>query len=130
MINILTVDDEDDVAALYKVFFKKEQKKELVNLHCVKSGQECIDFLNSEEGENIHIVLCDINMPEMDGFEVLSRIKRTVDHIKVFMISAYDNDEYLEKAQSLGSEKYFTKPVDFPNLKDTIQEYFPGYKVG
>ncbi|PIK15073.1 response regulator [Halobacteriovorax sp. JY17] len=127
MINILAVDDEDDIAALYKVFFKKEQKKDLVSLHCVRSGQECIDFLNSKEGENTHIVLCDINMPEMDGFEVLTRIKQTMESVKVFMISAYDNDEYLEKAVSLGSEKYFTKPVNFPLLKETIQEIYPNY---
>ncbi|CBW25635.1 putative regulatory protein [Halobacteriovorax marinus SJ] len=129
MINILAVDDEDDVAALYKVFFKKEQKKELVKLHCVKSGKECIDFLNSSEGEDVHIVLCDINMPEMDGFEVLTRIRQTMESVKVFMISAYDNDEYLEKAISLGSERYFTKPVDFNLLKDTIQEFYPEYEA-
>ena len=129
MINILAVDDEDDVAALYKVFFKKEKKSELVSLHCVRSGQECIKYLNSPEGENIHIVLCDINMPEMDGFEVLSRIKQVSSEVKVFMISAYDNDEYLEQAVKLGSEKYFTKPVDFPLLKETIQEFYPGYKT-
>lgn len=128
MINILAVDDEDDVAALYKVFFKKEQKKDLVKLHCVNSGKECIDYLNSDEGESVHIVLCDINMPEMDGFEVLARIKQTAEEVKVFMISAYDNDEYLEKAEKLGSEKYFTKPVDFPLLKKSIQEIFPEYE--
>ena len=129
MINILAVDDEDDVAALYKVFFKKEQRSELVSLHCVRSGQECIDYLNSSKGENVHIVLCDINMPEMDGFDVLSRIKNTSIDVRVFMISAYDNDEYLQRALDLGSEKYFTKPVNFPLLKEAIQEYFPDYKA-
>ena len=129
MINILAVDDEDDVAALYKVFFKKEKRSELVSLHCVRSGQECINYLNSPEGEKTHIVLCDINMPEMDGFEVLSRIKNTSIDVRVFMISAYDNDEYLQRALDLGSEKYFTKPVNFPLLKEAIQEYFPDYKA-
>jgi CheY-like chemotaxis protein len=124
LINIIAVDDEEDVAALYKVYFKKEVKKELVTLNCFTSGEDCLDYLDSDEGAKTQLVLCDINMPEMDGFEVLERIKEKFPDIHVYMVSAYDSDEYMGKADTLGASEYFTKPVDFAKLKEKIFSFF------
>lgn len=125
MLNIIAVDDEEDVAALYRVYFKKEVKKGIVNLTCVTSGAECIEFLTTDEGKETDLILCDINMPEMDGFQVLEQVREVYPDITVFMVSAYDSEEYLGRAKELGSDHYFTKPVDFVRLKDKIFEIFP-----
>ncbi|OUR98470.1 hypothetical protein A9Q84_03405 [Halobacteriovorax marinus] len=128
MLNIIAVDDEEDVAALYRVYFKKEVKKGIVKLTCVNSGEECLNFLSSEAGSDSHLILCDINMPEMDGFQVLEQVRTKHSEIVVFMVSAYDSEEYLERATELGSKNYFTKPVDFIKLKEKIFEIFPMQK--
>jgi CheY-like chemotaxis protein len=128
LINIIAIDDEEDVAALYKVYFKKEVKKGLVKLNCFNSGESCLEFLETEEGKDTQLILCDINMPEMDGFEVLEKVKEKYPDIHVYMVSAYDSDEYMGKAESLGAEEYFTKPVDFERLKETIFSFFESRK--
>lgn len=127
-INIIAIDDEEDVAALYKVYFKKEVKKGLVNLNCFNSGEDCLNFLETSEGEDTQLILCDINMPEMDGFEVLEKVKKAHSNIHVYMVSAYDSEEYMGKAQALGASEYFTKPVDFEKLKNTIFSSFDSDK--
>ncbi len=63
-------------------------------------------------------------MPEMDGFEVLERIKEKYSDIHVYMVSAYNSEEYMGKAESLGASEYFTKPVDFEKLKSKIFSFF------
>ena len=124
LINIIAIDDEEDLAALYKVFFKKEIKKGLVHLECFKSGESCLEYLDTKEGRETHLILCDINMPEIDGFEVLEKVKENYSSIHVYMVSAYDSDEYKGRAESLGASEYFTKPVDFIKLKNTIFSFF------
>jgi len=125
MLNIIAVDDEEDVAALYRVYFKKEVKKGIVKLTCLTSGKECLEVLATEEGKETDLILCDINMPEMDGFQVLEQVREVYPEITVFMVSAYDSEEYLGRASELGSDNYFTKPVDFVKLKNKIFEIFP-----
>ena len=127
-LNIVAIDDEEDVAALYKVYFKKEVKKELVTLKCFNSGQECLKYLDTDDGKTTNLILCDINMPAMDGFEVLERIKEKFSDIHVYMVSAYDSEEYMRKATALGASEYFTKPVDFKKLKETIFSFFSNEK--
>lgn len=127
-INIVAIDDEEDVAALYKVYFKKEVKKELITLNCFNSGESCLEYLKSRDGEETQLILCDINMPEMDGFQVLESVKKDYPNIHVYMVSAYDSDEYLGKAKSLGASEYFTKPVDFIELKKKIFDFFGSKK--
>jgi CheY-like chemotaxis protein len=125
MLNIIAVDDEEDVAALYRVYFKKEVKKDLVKLTCVTSGAECLEYLGTDVGKDTDLILCDINMPDMDGFQVLEQVREVYPEVTVFMVSAYDSEEYIGRASQLGSDYYFTKPVNFVKLKNKIFELFP-----
>ncbi len=77
------------------------------------NGKECIDMIR-EHGTAISIILLDIIMPVMDGFEVLSYMNRhgLIDDIPIVMISGADSDSYIRQAYSLGASDYISRPFD------------------
>lgn len=121
---LIVVDDETDIFKLYELFLKKEINEGKLELHAFDGGKSCLEYLmnNGETNENC-IAFTDINMPEMDGYTLLSEIKSHWPGIDVFMVSAYSRDDYQTKAKDLGAEKLIPKPVDFQYLKEIIESY-------
>jgi DNA-binding NtrC family response regulator len=119
-IHIIVVDDEEDARIIFKFNFKKEVKKGLFYLHYFESAQEVLDFLCTDEGKKVSLLLSDINMPEMDGLKLLEIVSSKYTNLDVYMISAYGTEEYTARAKELGALDFFTKPVDFNDLKKTI----------
>lgn len=118
--NILVVDDETDVKFLFKQRFRKEIKSGSVNLEFAFSGEEALSYL-SENHQDSHLILSDINMPGMSGLDLLAKVKEIYDQSpKVMMITAYGDDENHKKAIALGADDFFTKPVDFKILKEKL----------
>ena len=78
-----------------------------------KDGRECMDALQAEAG-NLVLVLLDINMPVMDGFEVLKAMNanHTIEDIPVIMISSDDSDAAIRKSYELGASDYVNRPFD------------------
>lgn len=120
MIRIMVVDDEHDVEALFRQKFRKEMREDLVDFHFTFSGEDALEYLNSAKAADLVLILSDINMPGMNGFELLRILKEKYSHLKVFMITAYEEKEKFEKAIQYGAEEYFTKPIDFEKLKTEI----------
>jgi len=121
---LIVVDDETDIFKLYELFLKKEISEGKLELHSFDGGKSCLEFLNSAEiSENEFITFTDINMPEMDGYTLLTEIKKSWPGIDVYMVSAYSRDDYHSKAKELGAIKLIPKPVDFQYLKEIIDEY-------
>ncbi len=120
MIRVLVVDDERDVEMLFKLRFRKEIKQNIIHLDFAFSAQEALDFLGTEDRPEIVLVLSDINMPGMNGLEMLREIKDKMPELKVYMITAYgDQQNYLE-AMNNGADDFLNKPVDFIELKEKI----------
>jgi CheY-like chemotaxis protein len=120
---ILVVDDERDVAELFRQMFRREIRKGEVNLEFAFSGDDALSYL-SHHPTDVVLVLSDINMPGMSGIELLKRIKEeTSPPLPVCMMTAYENDEYRSKADAFGCDCYFTKPIDFPVLKRQIASF-------
>jgi CheY-like chemotaxis protein len=67
-------------------------------------------------------VLSDINMPGMDGLELLGEIKQRRPDLPVMMVTAYGDDERRRRASELGAFKFITKPVDFDKLKEQLRQ--------
>ena len=124
-LNIAVVDDEEGVHKIFQAHFQREVKNELVTVHYFFNGKECINFLEAD-GKNINIllVLSDINMPVMYGLTLLDIIKREFPKIEVYMITAYDTDDYIKKTDDLGADRFLVKPLDFKKLKKEIKEKF------
>jgi len=71
------------------------------------------------------LLLSDINMPGMNGLELLKRVKNDFPTLKVVMVTAYGDDANRQAAQSLGADDFITKPVDFKQLRERMQSLSP-----
>jgi CheY-like chemotaxis protein len=119
---ILTEDDEA-AANLIKMNLSRAGLK---NIHWAKNGKECIDFLSVSKNlkENPHIiVLLDINMPVMDGFDTLKKIKNEskLKHIPVIMLTTTDNPQEVNKCYELGCNFYIKKPVEYKAFMESLK---------
>ncbi len=129
LIHIIVVDDEDDARIIFKFNFKKEVKKEQLKIDYFASAREVLEFLQTDDGKSVDLILSDINMPEMDGLELLKKIREEDKGIKIYMVSAYGTEEFTARADELGANDFFTKPVNFDELKDKINEEFNLKKI-
>ena len=93
-----------------------------------ENGQECLETLRAEAG-NIALVLLDINMPVMDGFEVLKAMNanHTIEDTPVIMISSEDSDAAIRRSYELGASDYVNRPFDarivYRRVTNTIKLY-------
>lgn len=121
-VSILVVDDEPDVADLFRQRFRREAREGTYVIHFAASGTEALDRLAGEIHPELVAVLSDINMPEMDGLELLAEIKQRFPDLPVMMVTAYGDDERRRRADELGAFEFITKPVDFDFLKQHLRE--------
>ncbi len=123
MINIVIVDDEADTHLLYKLKFKKlfSSWGEL-NLVSFLNGNDCLAYLKDVRSAPVDLILSDINMPEMDGFELLQEVQKLNPKIPVYMVSAYEATEYRTRAEKLGATRFLSKPVDFHLLGESLRQ--------
>jgi CheY-like chemotaxis protein len=118
--SILVVDDEPDVAELFRQRFRHEARQGTYVLHFAGSGSEALNRLAAGIKPTLVAVLSDINMPGMDGLELLGEIKQRRPDLPVMMVTAYGDDERRRKARELGALEFITKPVDFDRLKSQL----------
>jgi CheY-like chemotaxis protein len=118
---ILVVDDEPDVAELYRQRFRREARQGTYVLHFAASGPEALAFLDADPAPPPVVVLSDINMPGMDGLDLLGEIKKQRPNLPVIMVSAYGDEERRRMAHDRGATSFVIKPVDFENLKAQVK---------
>jgi CheY-like chemotaxis protein len=116
----MVVDDEHDVEPLFRQKFRKEIRDGLIDFHFTFSGEDALAYLDTAKAADLVLILSDINMPGINGIELLRILKERYSHLKVFMITAYDDKDNYEKAVQYGAEEYLTKPIDFERLKTEI----------
>jgi CheY-like chemotaxis protein len=121
-VSILIVDDEPDVADLFRQRFRRETRAGTYVLHFAASGEEALDRLTGEITPQLIVILSDINMPGMDGLELLRVLKERRPELPVMMVTAYGDDERRRRAAEYGAMEFVTKPVDFDLLKTQLQQ--------
>lgn len=122
MIHIVILDDEPDTHLLYRLKFKKLLSHlGEIKLSTFTSAVDCLKFLHEVPSPAVDIILSDINMPEMNGFEFLEKVRKNF-NIPVYMISAYESLDFRKKANDLGASRFISKPVDFSTLGRLIAE--------
>ncbi|HZK92191.1 MAG TPA: response regulator [Stellaceae bacterium] len=120
-VSILIVDDEPDVADLFRQRFRREARAGTYVLHFAASGEEALGQLEGEIRPELIVILSDINMPGMDGLELLREVKQRRPDLPVMMVTAYGDDERRRRAAEYGAVEFITKPVDFELLKTQLQ---------
>lgn len=120
MIKILVVDDEVDLQALIKQKFRKKIREKEYVFSFALNGNEALSRL--EEEEDISVVLSDINMPEMDGLTLLSKLGEKNYLLKSVIVSAYGDMENIRVAMNRGAFDFITKPINFDDLQITLEK--------
>ncbi len=120
---IMIVDDERDVEILFRQQFRKEVREGLVDLCYAFSGEEALEYLGSLTPPDVVCILSDINMPGINGLELLKTVKEKYPQIRVSMITAYGDEHNFETAMSTGAEHYFTTPIDFIRIKKDMLNF-------
>ncbi len=126
-LKVLVVDDERDVETLFRQRFRREIRKDQLELLFAFSGEEALDVLEAQDKTDVVLVLSDINMPGMTGLDLLCRIKSEPPPVPVCMMTAYGNDSYRTRAEECQCDGYLTKPIDFKALKQRIWAFADGH---
>jgi CheY-like chemotaxis protein len=119
--SILVVDDEPDIAEMFRQRFRREARQGTYVLHFAASGEEALDQLSNGVQPELIVILSDINMPGMDGLTLLRAIKTHRPELPVMMVTAYGDDERRRHAADAGAHEFLTKPVDFDLLKQELR---------
>ncbi len=118
-IRILVVDDEIDLEQLMLQRMRREIRRGRYQFEFAHNGADALEILKKDNG--FDLVLSDINMPVMDGLTLLAQIPEVDPDIRAVMVSAYGDMENIRTAMNRGAFDFVTKPIDFTDLKTTIE---------
>jgi CheY-like chemotaxis protein len=118
---ILIVDDEPDVEILFRQHFRRDLRTGRYVMEFSLSADAALRRISDADGATLILILSDINMPGMSGFDLLPRAKAVRPDVPVIMITAYGDAETKRKALEAGAEALLTKPIDFGVLKSEIE---------
>lgn len=120
MAKILVADDEADLEMLIKQKFRQKIREQQYEFIFAINGNDALDKI--QQHPDIDIVLSDINMPEMDGLTLLSKLGETSPLIKSVIVSAYGDMENIRTAMNRGAFDFITKPINFEDLSLTMEK--------
>ncbi|NJM97571.1 MAG: response regulator [Phormidesmis sp. RL_2_1] len=118
--HILVVDDEPDIEALITQKFRSEIRQGQYQFTFTCNGAEAYHQIT--QTPDIDMVLTDINMPVMDGLELLSRLNALVKPPKTVVVSAYGDMDKIRAAMNRGAFDFVTKPINFQDLATTVEK--------
>jgi diguanylate cyclase (GGDEF)-like protein len=113
-LKILYVEDEDDV----REFTGKILKTVVQEVILAENGKVGVEKFH--EYENFDLIVTDINMPKMNGFDMCAKIKETAPNIPIVVTSAHNDPDFLRQAIEIGVNAYAMKPIDLYQLLDNI----------
>ena len=114
MSKILVVDDETDLEVLIKQKFRQKIRDHQYDFIFAVNGKHALEQL--EQHADVDVVLSDINMPEMDGLTLLTKLNEQNGLFKSVIVSAYGDMENIRTAMNRGAFDFITKPVNFEDL--------------
>jgi adenylate cyclase len=116
---ILVVDDEPDLEALIVQKFRRQIRDGAVIFLFASDGVDALSVIDGNS--DIDMVLCDINMPRMDGLSLLEKLQQAEDQqLSTVIVSAYGDMVNIRTAMNRGAFDFITKPIDFADLETTI----------
>src|SRR4051795_2639194 len=120
MSKILVADDEMDLELLIKQKFRKQIRERKYEFVFALNGNEALRQLNAHP--DVEILLSDINMPEVDGLTLLTKLGEVSPLVKAVMVSAYGDMENIRTAMNRGAFDFVCKPVNFQDLELTMKK--------
>ena len=120
MTKILVADDEMDLEMLIKQKFRQKIREQQYEFIFAVNGKDALEKIRQHP--DVDIVLSDINMPEMDGLTLLSRLSESSPLIKAVIVSAYGDMDNIRTAMNRGAFDFITKPINFEDLSVTMEK--------
>ncbi len=123
-VKILLVEDEEAHAELVKMNLERSGiKNEVIHFN---NGLKVVDYLQNgpQHKENKYLIILDINMPGLDGRQVLDRIKKDqrTHNIPVIMLTTAEDEREIERCYNLGCNLYLTKPMDYEAFCEAVHK--------
>lgn len=115
MASVLVVDDEPGIREFLQIMLKREG----YDVSCAANGREAINFFMKKKYD---VVVADIRMPKVNGFEVLNRIKEISPETNVIMVTAFASFESAVESMKEGAYDYITKPFNVDEVKTTVRQ--------
>ncbi len=120
MAKILVVDDETDLELLIKQKFRRKIRENIYEFVFAHNGKEALEKV--AQNPDLDIILSDINMPEMDGLTMLTKLPEVNPLVKAVMVSAYGDMDNIRMAMNRGAFDFVCKPVNFEDLELTMDK--------
>ena len=117
MRNVLIVDDDSVTRGLLSKVLKPHS--EAFQVLTAPDGREALKIIQTQK---INLVITDLQMPVMDGFELLARISEYHPEVPVFIMTAFGDSEVKSRLETFGSTKYFEKPLNIDIITECIYE--------
>ena len=118
MYKVLIVEDDPMVAMINEQYIKRNKNFEIVG-KC-NNGLSALDFI---ENSTVDLLILDVFMPKMDGFETLRQIRNKQITVDAIMVTAANERESLEEALHLGIVDYLVKPFTFDRFQMALEKY-------
>lgn len=118
MYKILIVEDDPMVAMINEQYIKRNKNFQVIGT--CRDGQGALDFL---EQHDVDLLVLDVYMPRLDGFETLRQIRHRQMAVEVIMVTAANDRESLEEALHLGVVDYLVKPFTFDRFQMALEKY-------
>jgi len=123
-LNILYVEDDAEVQKQFEMVLKKVFLRVIV----ASNGEEGLNLFK-ENMNDIDFVISDVQMPKMDGLEMIEGIKNLSSDIPCILITSHGEFDYFMKANDLGVYRYIQKPLDVNELFEAINDFHSGKEV-
>ena len=119
---ILVVDDEPDVADLFRQQFRKELRDSRFVMEFALSAADALERVRTAEAAKLILILSDINMPNMDGLEFLRQLRsqELANEVPVVMITTESSEDHVRAALIAGAQGYIRKPFTAEQVKDRV----------
>lgn len=116
---IAIIDDEKEMEFLYSMLLEPAVEKDIINLKFFDDSRKFMDWFKHTTPD---LILSDVNMPHMGGFELAQRVRDGGHHIITYFVSGDDESQYTDKMKKFGPCRFFSKPLDFDHVLGLIEE--------
>ena len=117
---VLVVDDEPEVEPMFRQRMRREVRAGVYEFLFARSGRHALEVL--DENPDVQLVITDLNMPEMNGWQLLDALGEQWPGLPSMVVSAYGDAENVRRAEERGAAGFVVKPVDFTDLREKVAE--------
>ncbi len=121
MKQLVVIDDEKEMEDFYHILLEDFISQKKLEFNFFYQSKEILIWIN-EENPQIDLILCDINMPVINGIELITYLRNKNYNTNVFFLSGYDEMDFEKEIKSLKIQKFISKPIDLDQLSSEISK--------